>query len=79
MMPKYYLKPHVTHEMLKEVGFEFFNNYYMRNYTAEATPENIFIGYMSRHISFNYPEYLIEDLPRYIQDLINLDYVEVRE
>lgn len=82
---KYYLKPHVTDEMLKAVGFRL----------CEDTPSNIededyirdvnddiqvyislgFSGYNKQVLNSYGDNRLVED---YIQDLIELDYVEVR-
>lgn len=82
---KYYLKPHVTAEMLEAVGFRL----------CEDTPSNIededyirdvnddiqvyislgFSGYNKQVLNAYGDNRLVED---YIQDLIDLDYVEVR-
>lgn len=73
---KYYLKPHVTDEMLKAVGFSIFSERKVRscgNICAWIFIENSTLTVI--HIDKN----IILDVSSYIQDLIDLDYVEVVE
>lgn len=65
---KYYLKPHVTDEMLKAVGFECGEYpYYSRGWVGFT----VLIDVETRDIDISNN---IDD----IEDLIDLDYVEVR-
>lgn len=92
---KYYLKPHVTDEMLQAVGFvkddeEILNTWFERDCLDNKDEElaDDFLIVATKHcdktkerlLMFNYPHcHFDEDIEDYIKDLIDLDYVEVRE
>ena len=90
---KYYLKDNVTDEMLEAVGFEIHHKedirfkYALKNYhNFNDCEEEIFIslgkdeGILKIYKMIKWNElYKEDDITSYIQDLIKLDYVEVRE
>lgn len=76
---KYYLKPHVTEEMLKAVGFEKFGEYnHGKTYERDVNiwdDNTLFLDNETRLLEVIGYEF---GLKFYIQDLIKLGYVEVR-
>ena len=93
---RYYLKDHVTDEMLEAVGFvkddEFvsewawFDRDCLKNKDEDLADDFLIVATKhcekpkERLLMFNYPQrHLDEDIEDYIQDLLDLDYVEARE
>lgn len=81
-MSKYYLKSHVTVDMLRAIGFNDYNYGDMQRYAKEgktvfANPSDkiILIG----ETSLNGWDKWSSFPSSYIKDLFELDYVEVRE
>ena len=89
-MNKYYLKEHVTDEMLKAVGFVKDSEYTRRTYIRsigvycdiQKQNETLYVS-----LEENYPYYrevffnggwLDLNIEDYIQDLLDLNYVEVQ-
>lgn len=94
-MSKYYLKEHVTDEMLQAVGFvkddeEILNTWFdrdcLKNKDEDLADDVLIVATKhcnktkERLFQFNYPHcHFDDDIEDYIQDLIQLDYVEVRK
>ena len=81
-MSKYYLKNNVTDEMLEAVGFYKYRVYeeFLRNVSDDVQiwiPLENVVKYEKRRLYNNYGENAL--ITPYIQDLIQLGYVEVRE
>ena len=89
-MSKYYLKDHVTDEMLQAVGFVKACEYPIRTYIRstgvycdiQKENETLYVALEEdypdyREISFN-GDWLDLNIEDYIQDLLDLNYVEVR-
>jgi len=92
-MSKYYLKDHVTEEMLQEVGFvkdESRPNvevvWFDRDCLKDRRSSDDVLTVATKHhdkrkerlLMFNYPQYRDDEIEDYIQDLIDLNCVEVR-
>lgn len=92
---KYYLKPHVTDEMLQAVGFVkdeesppmivWFDRDCLKFKEFDLADDFLIVAtehfdkIRERLFMFNYPQYRFDDnIEDYIQDLIDLGYVEVR-
>lgn len=91
---KYYLKPHITDEMLIAVGFVkddeyepiiWFDRDCLKFRDEDLADDTLIVATehcdkrRERLFMFNYPQYRFDDnIEDYIQDLIDLDYVEVR-
>lgn len=94
-MSKYYLKKHVTDEMLQAVGFVkddeyvseiWFDRDCLKNKDEDLADDFLIVATKhcdkrkERLFMFNYPHcHFDEDIEDYIQDLIDLGYVEARE
>lgn len=87
---KYYLKPHVTDEMLEAVGFVKASEYPIRTYIrsigvycdVQKENETLYVSLEEnypycREVFFN-GNWLDLNIEDYIKDLIDLCYVEVR-
>lgn len=85
---KYYLKPHVTDEMLQAVGFEILTNSWGHKFASRGNGDKeLFIAlnekcdftFGLRYVEFAYKFFNNYSVRNYIQDLIKLEYVlEVR-
>lgn len=83
---KYYLKPHVTDEMLKAVGFvkDRHGDHYRNTKRGEINiykwsreiDENVYDRYT--YTGYKYANEYRHIVKKHIKDLIDLDYVEVR-
>ena len=80
-MTKYYLKDHVTDEMLQSVGFEITTNSWGYKWAVRNAFENSSIAITLHDMGSDYRlvTAVTRNYKKYIKDLIDLDYVEVRK